>query len=182
MHSSPIRQCIVIFCLVTLALVFCFGGECIADDENPTSGNIGLTASGLTFMEEDTILAVAFTDPEGFGVPHPSNDVGVFVALSGSNQNPGTMEAPKRTIQAGVNLAETQDKVVFVGRGIYVEAVETSVSLYGGYVPQTWQRNMVRNPTAIDSLARSAVTIYPAADNEPVQLDGFAVYGGKLNN
>jgi len=46
----------------------------------------------------------------------------VFVAITGDDGNPGTMESPKRTVQAGVDLLDAGDSL-FIREGTYHEEV-----------------------------------------------------------
>ncbi len=72
----------------------------------------------------------------------PNDATGVFVATTGNDNNPGTMAAPLRTINAGAGLALRVTKVVFVAAGEYTRDVETQVSLFGGYKSTGWTRDI----------------------------------------
>ncbi|MFA6506711.1 MAG: cadherin-like beta sandwich domain-containing protein [Treponemataceae bacterium] len=66
----------------------------------------------------------------------------VFVSLSGSDLSPGTKGSPKRSIQAGINLAVEKGWDVYISAGTYISGtiiLYDGVSLYGGYNPNTWQ-------------------------------------------
>ncbi|MBL7111936.1 MAG: hypothetical protein ISS19_08350, partial [Bacteroidales bacterium] len=51
-----------------------------------------------------------------------SRSQNIFVAVDGDDGNPGTLESPKRTIQAGVDLLEAGD-TLFIREGTYHEEV-----------------------------------------------------------
>ncbi|HPQ69296.1 MAG TPA: hypothetical protein PKW95_09200 [bacterium] len=71
----------------------------------------------------------------------PSNDNGVFVTVDGSPGGAGTMDDPLDTIRAGVALATTLGKDLFVGVGVYNESGDLIVlkrSLHGGLDPTSW--------------------------------------------
>jgi hypothetical protein len=124
--------------------------------------------------DDDDLIGDEFAiDP-----PDPSNAIGVFVSIEGVDLNPGTMESPKRTIQAGVNLAEQSAKVVFVSEGLFIESVETLVSMYGGYNRENWIRDINLYKTRLHGLDEFALSI--GTDVEPlasVTIDGFNIKG-----
>lgn len=60
----------------------------------------------------------------------------VFVAPHGSDDGPGTLEAPIATLTRGIELARRAGKSVYVCTSTYEEAVvleDAAVSIYGGY-------------------------------------------------
>lgn len=68
---------------------------------------------------------------------------GIFVATTGSNANPGTIEAPVATIAEG--LAEAQGKgkaFVYVANGSYSGAITVvaGIGIHGGYGGPAWSR------------------------------------------
>jgi hypothetical protein len=89
-------------------------------------------------------------DDDNDYAPPPSNDIGVFVSLgTGGYGNSGTMEEPLRYIEDGLALAESELKVVFVAAALYNEAFTAFVSMYGGYDPLTWTRDIAANRTIL---------------------------------
>ncbi len=104
-----------------------------------------------------------------------SDATGVFIATTGDDANPGTMAAPKRTINAGAVLASLTDKSVFVATGNYTEDVETEVSLFGAYESAGWTRNIDGYTTTINASTSTAVLIGGA---ETTAVQGFTINGG----
>ncbi len=104
---------------------------------------------------------------------------GVFVAPSGDDANPGTMAAPKRTIDVGAALAFTAGKSVYVAAGEYTEYVKTKVSLSGGYESSSWMRDIDVYVTTINAGESTAVEI---SGSNPVEIHGFTINGGSGDN
>jgi len=101
----------------------------------------------------------------------PSDEEGVFIAKTGSDDNPGTKAQPLLTVAAGVALAEADDKAVYIASGEYPEEVITTVSLYGGYDENDWSRNSIANRT---TLLGEGVALTIAGDDEVV-IDGLTI-------
>jgi len=77
---------------------------------------------------------------------------GVFVAKYGSDSNPGTLEAPLWTIQAGIDrAASTGKRDVYVATGVYPDPVvlKPGVSVYGGYSADFRTREPVAYETVV---------------------------------
>ncbi len=67
----------------------------------------------------------------------------IFVASSGSDTAPGTVEQPVKTIAKAVSLAAAAKKYVLVANGSYADAIvidHVAVNIHGGYQPMGWQR------------------------------------------
>jgi len=68
----------------------------------------------------------------------------IFVSTSGNDGAAGTIDAPKRTVQAAVSAAQSQQKDVYVASGDYDEGTglmpATGVGIYGGYAGSGWSR------------------------------------------
>lgn len=111
----------------------------------------------------------------------------IFVAKTGDDTNPGTIDSPKRTILGGITAAAAQAKRdVYVATGVYSESVNMTpnVSLYGGYSGDFLARDIVLYETAI--LGPAPVTSLPATVNAPgftddsgatTTLAGFSIFG-----
>lgn len=68
----------------------------------------------------------------------------IFVHPMGDDSAPGTKAAPKRTVQAGINAANTATKPhVYVAQGVYTDGTVTlrnGISVYGGFSASNWSR------------------------------------------
>ena len=111
---------------------------------------------------------------------------GIFVAKNGSDANPGTIEAPKLTIQGGIDAAVIAHKRdVYVQTGVYSESVALAVGVgvYGGYNADYHVRNVLLYETAIIGVAPSADKLGAvnassvAGAGEKTVFDGFTVFG-----
>ncbi|MCZ7582311.1 MAG: hypothetical protein M5R36_02680 [Deltaproteobacteria bacterium] len=67
------------------------------------------------------------------------------------------MALPMLTINAGVDLAESEAKAVFVAEGEYVESIVTAASLFGGYESAGWTRDIDGHPTTVTAASAFAV-------------------------
>jgi Protein of unknown function (DUF1565) len=114
-------------------------------------------------------------------VENPTDEIGVFVSTGGDDANSGTKAQPLRSIGAGVELAQSQGKWVFVAHGEYNETVNTPVSLYGGYSESNWSRNYEDFPSTIIADRKAAVNIPAQGHNGVVVIEGFVLIGGILN-
>ncbi len=103
-----------------------------------------------------------------------SDETGVFVATSGNDSNPGTMEAPLLTIGAGLEKAAADEKVLFVAAGTYEEEpLDVRVSMFGGY-DAAWNRSLFPLTTRIDAvLAHGGTLIDVSGSNTNVIVQGF---------
>ncbi len=126
----------------------------------------------------------------------PNDNTGIFVAKTGDDANPGTMTAPKLTVNAGTELAVAEGKSVFVAKGNYNEDVETRVSLFGGYESEGWTRDIEGYVTTISAQTSKAVVVDESInpnrnyiestkwrkaakdDANPVAIQGFTINGG----
>ncbi|MEK6644498.1 MAG: Ig-like domain-containing protein [Planctomycetota bacterium] len=89
----------------------------------------------------------AFTDSNGDGIDGMRCGP-IFVALTGSDTNPGTIELPMRNVGAAIAAAKTftPPRAVYVSAGNYDETVvfQDGVSVYGGYdATAGWTRNNI---------------------------------------
>jgi hypothetical protein len=97
----------------------------------------------------------------------------VFVdTITGADANPGTMLAPKKTIQAAISAAAAAVPVkdVYVSKGTYAETVSlaSGVSVYGGYdAASAWSR-AATNVTLIAS--PQTVGVIGANLNAPTEI------------
>ncbi len=164
-----------------------YGDNCLmgpdCDDTNPliNPGAAELPDDGIDQNCDDIDLLLG-------------DDTGVFVATTGDDANPGTMAAPKLTINAGVSLALQAGKSVFIAEGDYTQDVVTEVSLFGGYESVGWTRDMDVNVTTINAETDTAVTVGESLwrddnmdgdwdearlnESNPIAIQGFTINGG----
>ncbi len=128
-------------------------------------------------------------NPDGFDIPDDGIDQdcddGDFIAsdsngffvdeANGDDGDAGTKAAPFATIQKGVDEAAAVDggENVYVAGGTYDESLTTTeASLFGGYDPADWTRDLVNNPTTINGQTTFAIYAIPT---QPLTIDGFEV-------
>lgn len=117
-----------------------------------------------------------------------SNDA-IFVSTGGNDANPGTVDLPVRTIQVGIDLAESLGySEVRVSHGRYYESeilMKDGVSLLGGYSYDFSERSYDRYHTTIDAYdigggygcySRRAIAAIDITS--PTVLEGFTITGG----
>ena len=113
--------------------------------------------------------------------------VAVFVAKNGDDSNPGTIAAPVRSIQAGIDLAQSEGKRdVYVATGVYAEsiALAAGVTTYGGFNGDFSARDLTLYETAIlgdDPSAEKPGAVNAiglGGDPGTTGLVGFTVFGG----
>lgn len=94
----------------------------------------------------------------------------LWVSTSGSDGNPGSRAAPLRTVQAGIDAANTggAGADIYVAGGTYQESITlaANVSIYGGFDGATWLRDIQSiqttingGPTAVRGSGAHALTI-----------------------
>ncbi len=111
----------------------------------------------------------------------------IFVAKTGDDGNPGTIDLPVLTLQTGINKAKLQGKRdVYVATGVYTENVTlvAGVAVYGGYRGDFFDRQVTLYETAIlgqPTKAGLMGAVVVDGLNGPAEvatkLDGFTVFG-----
>lgn len=108
----------------------------------------------------------------------------VFVSSAGDDDNPGTKDAPVRTLQRGQDIALTESKtqiLVTSGNFDLQEAdgapfdMISGVSIYGGYHPDTWQRSPGVLKTNLRANAAIGLRIHDI--HHRTVLSGVSVHG-----
>ena len=98
-----------------------------------------LEVSDGTVTEVDTVRVWVLEDA----------DHAIWVATTGSPSNPGTRAAPLATIQGGIDAADNAGNGadVYVAAGDYAETLtlRSRVSVYGGFDPADWSRDLATN-------------------------------------
>ena len=160
------------------------GGNCYDLNANPTDGCECCNPDPVDLPDEQGV------DSNCDGIDG-EKDNAIFVSKEGDDLlNDGSIGAPKRTIQAGVDAAVAQGKRdVYVATGVYVEAVTLAagVGVYGGYSADFVQRDRLLYEAAI--LAPAPVPGLPGGVNAfglkggaagSSVFDGFTVFGAQV--
>ena len=99
----------------------------------------------------------------------------IFVSPDGSDVNAGSVDSPKKTIQAALNTALGTGADVYVAGGSFAESLQlvTGVSLYGGFLRSgsSWTRDITANTTTING---GAVAVAASLKSD-LTIDGFTV-------
>ncbi|HPM77537.1 MAG TPA: hypothetical protein PK961_10625 [bacterium] len=171
--------------ITVLALCAAFlypGCTCDDDDDDNDTGDDDDNDDNDdddTLDDDDDDDDLTDDDDDLFDPNSPSDDYGVFAATYGDDGNPGTMAAPLRTVQAAVDLAAKTGKVAFVAMGEYVENVNATASLYGGYRNYTWDRDPALYPTRLASPGAIALSIENQNAEASLIVEGLQIEGGK---
>jgi hypothetical protein len=113
----------------------------------------------------------------------PPNDI-IYVSKNGLDSNPGTIDAPKLTINGAIAAITGSIKKIYVSAGVYNENVTLSngISLYGGFSATNWNdRNVTdrENATYRTFIQSSAASHFAVAfsGTSTVEwiLEGFAI-------
>lgn len=108
----------------------------------------------------------------------------VFVSSKGNDDNPGTKDAPVRTLHRGQEIAVDEGKTQILvssgnfelqksGEGAF-EMID-GISIYGGYNPDTWARQIAVLRTNLR--ANAPIGLRFANIGEKTTLSGVTVYG-----
>ncbi|MBL8916930.1 MAG: hypothetical protein JNM17_39870 [Archangium sp.] len=139
----PNRPNSVRYCSLNACGFSCTGGFLDQD---------GLASNGCEY----TCTPTGADDPDDTGTDQNCDGIdgdesrAIFVALTGLDLNPGTKALPKRTIQAGVNAANSSRPHVYVSEGTYLETVtlRAGISIFGGYAATAgWTRSPLYTTT-----------------------------------
>jgi hypothetical protein len=117
----------------------------------------------------------------------------IFVAVEGSDANPGTMAAPLATVTAGISKAQSTGKTqIYVSNGTYNGRVTlvNGISIYGGYSKTNgWARNAGYVATVTDSTvnggrvsAMEGSNIISATTIDRLQITTGAASGTGVSN
>lgn len=163
-------------------------GTTMESDSGTTTGGLDTTDDG-TQVDESTGVAGEPCDdmdiPDINGLDENGDGIdgllgcSVFVnQMVGSDLNDGTaIDDPVATIQRGIEISQTYDppRMVLVAAGNYQETVNlnSGVSIYGGYDPDTWDRDVYGNVTQITG--QGPRTIIAESLATFVELDGFTI-------
>lgn len=164
------------------------------------TGTTGPSGSGSSSPADTSTGEATDSDASSGDTDGPPTDFGpgsYVRAVDGMDSNPGTADAPLRTVRAGVAAAAEQDlAVVYVAQGAYLASYDDGldlvmvdgISIYGGYDESDWD---VRDPEQFASLlddsasssgnaliTPSRAVTFPQETGPETRLDGFTVVGG----
>jgi hypothetical protein len=118
-------------------------------------------------------------DSDCDGTVDPTGDR-VFVAKSGDDANPGSLAQPVASIHRGISIAAAAGRPVFVSQGVYDEqvAVESGVSVFGGYRADFLARDLLLYPVVVTHTAAPGHPVLVAVGiDEPTVIDGLRIAG-----
>lgn len=147
---------------------------------NPSDAGPGNTDDGSVVLDASLDGDAADRDG-GCGADCP----GPFVSgIVGNDSNPGTAQAPVKTITKGIAIAKALGgkRDVIVAAAQYPEKVTLvdTISLVGGFncsvLPCAWQRDVANNDTVILAQDSEGV-LAPATVTRVTRLEGFRVVG-----
>ncbi len=119
-------------------------------------------------------------DADCDGAPDETNDY-VYVATTGSDTNPGTLERPMRTLQGALGRGAAEEKDVLVSRGVYDAEVTLvpGVSAYGGYRPDFRDRDLTLFPVVLEHTRGEpgAPVVRCEGIREETRFEGFEIHG-----
>jgi hypothetical protein len=136
------------------SIVFCNNGSCEYSGCQPGWWNIdGALFNGCeyacTFLSATDHPDDGFIDANCDGIDGQIGNA-IFVSTAGNDSYPGTIAAPKRTIQAGIATAVSNNKRdIYVAAGSYPSGtinIANGKPIYGGY-NNSWQRSKTDKPT-----------------------------------
>ncbi|MCZ7585205.1 MAG: hypothetical protein M5R36_18765 [Deltaproteobacteria bacterium] len=128
-------------------------------------------------LDDDTVDVIPARCPFA---PEPSDAVGVFVAKTGDDANPGTMAAPMLTVAAAVvkpRRAEgpssspkvCDEEEIAVGRDVR--------GLFGGYEAETWLRDLDLRKTVVKSTVSNGTSVEGGDYPDVAYLEGLEFVG-----
>ena len=138
----------------------------------------------------ECLFASDLDEPDGVdqncdGIDGELNNA-VFVAKTGADGNPGTLQLPVATVAKGIELAAKLGKRdVYVAGGVYPGSVDlvAGVSVYGGYGPGFMARDMVIYQSALAAVAPAQGPVFAArcigitGAGAKTRLDGVTLLG-----
>ncbi|NUN13002.1 MAG: hypothetical protein HUU55_05135 [Myxococcales bacterium] len=169
------------FCDAQLLIPQC-SMACVAGyhdvNKNPADG------CECAYINPEDIPDIMGQDLDCDGIDGEKNNT-IFVAKNGDDSHAGTLDAPKRTINAAITAAAAQKKRdVLVATGVYVQSVvlQNGVQVYGGYRGDFLDRDPQLYETVIFGetatvAAPGAVVAIGITNTKGATLDGFTIFG-----
>jgi hypothetical protein len=111
----------------------------------------------------------------------------VYVDMSlGDDGNPGSADRPKRSIEAGIDLAEAlgAPRMVCVAEGVYLQyeplRIVEGITVRGGYASGSWQRDIEAHPTRIQAVGIDAAIEPEANVTSQTTIEGLHIIAAAL--
>lgn len=113
----------------------------------------------------------------------------IYVNLNTTGSQIGNKTYPYKSIQAAIERAnELRDGIttlaydVYVAQGTYIEELNMrpGISIYGGYEPVNWNRNIASNVTTINATTDTTIRVGPtitATHTATTRIEGFSITG-----
>ncbi|MBR9990354.1 MAG: Ig-like domain-containing protein [Gemmatimonadetes bacterium] len=146
------------------------------------------TAAAPTFTAPDEIATLAFDLVVSDGAEEVAERVTIWVlengarhywvSLNGSDTNAGTRAEPFATIQTALETADEAGQFgdVYVAGGVYDGSIwlRAGVSIYGGFDPVTFLRDVAAHETEING-GPQAIRGRHLSGNSPLTLNGLTI-------
>ncbi len=120
---------------------------------------VGPVTAKLRVTDDDGAIGLGAVS---FEVPVVSYE-GIFVSPTGDDANPGTHDSPMLTLTAAYSAASSQGITdIWVETGVYTEFLTLldGISLHGGRVPPTWDRDPLQYSRVTgESIAAGAIGV-----------------------
>ena len=136
-----------------------------------------------------TTAATATTGPQTRPVDTTAFTQVLYVSPAGDDATAtGTKDAPYATIAAALAAADTgRSAAILIAAGTYVTQnlqLKTSTSMFGGFDPTDWTRDIHAHPTILDAGGEDRVLVTSADDFSTrffPSIDGFHIRNGKVH-
>ncbi len=166
--------------------------ECVADDSEPDDARCDV-ACEEGFVDVDGILANGCEcmlvpgggppvsvggDGDCDGVPDDNDDF-VYVTPNGNDADDGSLDSPKRTIQAGIAAADAMGRDVLVARGVYEGPIDlvSGVGVFGGYRSDFRDRDLALYPVLVEAPAPGMPAMRCTGITAATPIDGLTLEG-----
>ncbi len=206
---APTTPIVVSFSATIDTSTLAVGGSMAPESDGGTWSVTTLPNDTLTFRPKTSwstgsgkTLTVDCANGEGYAVKQVALTYGVLDGVvyvhgtNGNDDNPGTIDLPKKTIQKAIDTAGAvySSAAVHVAAGTYqpssVIILKDGISLYGGYDATDWTKREDPDwaingsslyPTVIQ-VSPNVETILLDNTSRPLTIDGFSIKGDFSGN